>query len=227
MKSAKRPRVVAFDVIETLFSLEPLRPKMVALGLAPTDLELWFARLLRDAFALSVTEKYAPFSELARGGLQALLAQSGHEASDDELQSVLQTLGELPAQADVRAAFELLRENNVRITTVSNGAKNQTEKLLAAANLSEFVERVLSTDEVQRFKPHRAVYEYTIAAASVAPAEIALVAAHGWDIHGAACAGLTTGWVMRGEKLMSPAFESPDVSGASLVEVVERLLALP
>ena len=226
MSSPKRPQVVAFDVIETLFSLEPLRPKMVALGLAPTDLELWFARLLRDAFALSVTEKYAPFSDLARGGLQELLAEIGHKASDDELQSVLQTLGELPTQADVRAAFERLRAANVRIFTVSNGAKKQTEKLLAGANLSDFVERVLSTDEVKLFKPHRAVYDYTIAAAGVAAGEIALVAAHDWDVHGAACAGMTTAWVSRGEKRVSQSFEPPNISGESLVEVVAGLLAL-
>lgn len=35
-----RLRAVAFDVLETLFSLEPLRPRLVAAGLPREALEL-------------------------------------------------------------------------------------------------------------------------------------------------------------------------------------------
>ena len=227
MNSLTRPQVVAFDAIETLFSLERLRPKMEALGLTPKTLEVWFASLLRDAFALAATEKYAKFSDLARGGLEEQLAQIGRAASDGELQSVLDEMSQLPAQPDVRQAFEMLRDAGVRIFTVSNGAKAQTEKLLAGADLSDFVEQVISTDEVERFKPHRLVYQHTAKVAGVAPGQIALVAAHGWDVHGAACAGMTTGWVMRREKRFPQAFEGPNVGGESLIEVVRGLLSLP
>ncbi len=227
MNFPTRPLVVAFDVVETLFSLEVLRPKMEALGLAPQALEAWFASLLRDAFALTVTEKYAQFADLARGGLQEQLAEIGRVATDDEIQNVLDELKRMPAQSDVRQAFEMLQGANVRILTVSNGAKQQTEKLLEGANLTEFVEQVISTDEVGRFKPHRMVYEHTVRVAGVKAGQIALVAAHGWDVHGAACAGLTTGWVERREKRFPQAFEGPNISGGTLVEVARGLLALP
>ena len=46
----KRPKVVAFDVIGTVFPLEPLRPAMVALGLPPAALEGWFAAGLVTAY---------------------------------------------------------------------------------------------------------------------------------------------------------------------------------
>ncbi len=39
-----RPAVVAFDVIETLFSRESLRPRLGAIGLPAHSLEAWFAR---------------------------------------------------------------------------------------------------------------------------------------------------------------------------------------
>ena len=48
-----RPHVVAFDVIETLFSLEPLRARFEQAQLPPDALELWFAKTLRDGFALA------------------------------------------------------------------------------------------------------------------------------------------------------------------------------
>jgi hypothetical protein len=49
---ATRPLVIAFDVIETLFPLKPLRQRLVAAGQPGQVLELWFSTLLRDAFAL-------------------------------------------------------------------------------------------------------------------------------------------------------------------------------
>lgn len=48
-----RPRVVAFDSIETTFSLASLRPRLEARALPGAVLDLWFARTLRNAFALA------------------------------------------------------------------------------------------------------------------------------------------------------------------------------
>ena len=47
-----KPEVVAFDMIETVFSLEIMRERLVSLGLPASALEAWFAAGLRDAFAL-------------------------------------------------------------------------------------------------------------------------------------------------------------------------------
>jgi 2-haloacid dehalogenase len=55
---------------------------------------------------------------------------------------------------------------------------------------------------------------------------MALVAAHGWDTHGAHQAGLLTGWVSRLEGHWNELFDQPDVTGPDLVDVVRGLLAL-
>ena len=64
----RRPVVVAFDVIETLFSLESLRPRLGSVGLHAHAPETWFAQLLRDAFALDCVGKYLPFRDIATAG---------------------------------------------------------------------------------------------------------------------------------------------------------------
>lgn len=53
-----RPRTVVFDVVETLMALEPLRSRFAEVGLAPTLLERWFDRLLRDGMALTLADGY-------------------------------------------------------------------------------------------------------------------------------------------------------------------------
>ena len=53
------------------------------------------------------------------------------------------------------------------------------------------------------------------------------MAAHDWDIQGANQAGLVTGFIARKGQAFSAVMKKPDVSGGSLEEVVQKLLALP
>lgn len=225
MKS--RPKVVAFDVVETLFSLEPLRAHLAILGLTGAALEIWFARLLRNAFALDASGVYRPFGEVARATLEVFLVEYQFAADAPALDQALAGFAELPAYADAAPALQLLRQAGVRIVTLTNGHADTTRQLLERARLDGLVERVVSIDEVRRWKPAREVYLHAAKMAGVAPGEMALVAAHAWDVHGASCAGLVTGWVSRLEKHFHPGMNPPDVTGDTLTEVGQRLLALP
>lgn len=225
MKS--RPKVVAFDVVETLFSLEPLRAHLAILGLTGAALEIWFARLLRNAFALDASGVYKPFGEVARATLEVFLVEYQFAADAPALDRALAGFAEMPAYADAAPALQLLRQAGVRIVTLTNGHADTTHRLLERARLDGLVERVVSIDEVRRWKPAREVYLHAAKMAGVAPGEIALVAAHAWDVHGASCAGLVTGWVSRLEKHFHPGMNPPDVTGDTLTEVGQRLLALP
>lgn len=61
--------------------------------------------------------------------------------------------------------------------------------------------------------------------AAAAAGELALVAVHPWDVHGAQRAGLVGAWVNRDGHRHPGIFEPPDVEGSSLTEVVAALLA--
>ena len=95
----RRPFAIAFDVIETCFSLESLRPRLQALGLKNDDaLELWFARMLRDAFALAAADRYRPFKDVAAGALTVTLSDHGFSSivkDDRRLEGVLEGFAHL------------------------------------------------------------------------------------------------------------------------------------
>jgi 2-haloacid dehalogenase len=55
---------------------------------------------------------------------------------------------------------------------------------------------------------------------------VRLVAAHAWDVAGAARAGCATAFVARPGKVLDPLVERPEVVGADLVEVAEAILAV-
>ncbi len=223
---AARPVAVAFDAIETLFSLEPLRPRLQELGLKPEALETWFSRMLRDAFALAAADTYRPFQEVAAAALEVLLHDKGLEAAPSAIQRALEGFSTLTAHPDVEPAFERLHGQGLQIATLTNGSEKTTSGLLKRAGLDRYVSRLLSVDDVKQWKPRREPYLYAAREMQVEPARLALVAAHAWDVHGAHQAGLITGWVKRQETRFSPAMAEPDVAGDTLIEVVDRLLAL-
>jgi 2-haloacid dehalogenase len=114
-----RPAAVAFDVIETLMPLEPLRERFTTSGLPAHLLEWWFTRTLRDGIALAATGDYAPFGEVAA---QALRIVSGYQLDEAGIAHVLAGPGELPAHPDAPPAARLLAGAGIRVALLTNGS---------------------------------------------------------------------------------------------------------
>ncbi|MFP3899745.1 MAG: HAD-IA family hydrolase [Acidimicrobiia bacterium] len=218
--SAKRPKVVAFDVVETLFSLAPVDDALRPLGV---PLPLFFAWLLRDGFALAAAGDHRPFRSVAASALDGLAPGSG----DAEREAVLDAFSRLPPQPDAAPAVERLVSAGVPVVTLTNGGAGNTEHLLAAAGLDRYVERVISVDEAGRWKPAARPYVHATTRLGCRASEVALVAVHPWDVHGASRAGLVTGWCSRSASAFPEVFERPDVTGPDLVAVADGLLRLP
>lgn len=219
-----RPHVVAFDVIETLFSLETLKPRFTDTGLPGHRLETWFARLLRDAFALDMSGVYKPFREVASATLASMLGQEPGGDVREKIDHVIGGFAELDAHADVTPAMSALRDAGIRIATLTNGSAEVTSALLERAGARHFVDKVISIDEIEHWKPHPAPYLHCARTLEVEPDRLALVAAHPWDIQGAQRCGLITGYVARDGKNFVSVMEAPDVQGTTLAEVVAKLI---
>jgi 2-haloacid dehalogenase len=108
---AQRPLVVAFDVIETLFPLEPMRARLAQAGQQATVLELWFARILRDAFALTAAGDYQPFAEVATS---ALVSVTKGAVTDRDIDGILAGFRELGPHADAEPALRAVQDAGVR-----------------------------------------------------------------------------------------------------------------
>jgi 2-haloacid dehalogenase len=223
---AVRPKAVAFDIIGTVFSLEPLRAALVGLGLPAASAEFLYTATLRDTFALAATDGFAPFRAVMAGCLDEVLAREGVAASAADKQAALGRMASLPPHDDAGAAFAVLAEAGIRVFALSNGAAQTTQGLFDEAGLGERIERVLSVEQVGLSKPRPEVYRFAAETAGVAPGEMALVATHPWDIHGAKAAGLVGAYVARGLPF-SPVLRPADVTGETLLEAAEKLAALP
>ena len=155
------------------------------------------------------------------------MAEHSIPPSDDVVEKIIGGLGELPPHPDVRPMLDLLRSAGIKAIALTNGTKQATEKLFHNAGFDPLLHCVVSIEAVKQWKPARSVYLQAVMAAGVEVPEMALVAAHAWDVQGAAAAGLTTGWFPRQEKRFSRVMRQPDAKGGTLLEVVQKLLTFP
>jgi 2-haloacid dehalogenase len=218
-----RPAAVAFDVIDTLMTLDPLRSRLTDIGQPPHLLEAWYTRTIRDGMVLSTTGDYAEFHDVAATALRDMAAGS---VSDEQVAYLLAGMADLPAFPDAVPAAKRLAAGGIRLACLTNGASKPMTAFVERAGLAPFIERVISVDEVRRWKPTAIVYRYAAEVLGVPAGRLALVATHPWDCHGAKRAGLTAAWVSR-QGSYSRLFAEPDVTGADLVAVADALLALP
>ncbi|RBY81605.1 haloacid dehalogenase [Geodermatophilus sp. TF02-6] len=220
--TARRPEVVAFDVNETLLDLAPVRAALVELGQPADLLSTVFARTLLTGSAGTVTGTWCRFRE----AFDAALAQVS-DLGEADRSRVAEAFFELAPHPDVEPALRRLVEAGVRVVTLSHGSPGVAEAGLERGGVAPLVERSLSSEVIRAWKPAREVYLWAAGVCGVAPERTALVAAHGWDVHGALRAGLTAAWFPRSERVYPGVFDPSALVAGDLAGAVDGLLALP
>ncbi|MEV2278676.1 haloacid dehalogenase type II [Nocardiopsis sp. NPDC049922] len=218
-----RPRAVAFDVLETLVNLAPLRARLEEIGQPAQLLEPWFMRVQRDSMALTLAGDFGSFESVAR---QALRTDTGHTATEDDIDYVLEGFRQLPAHPDAEPALRRLSEAGLRVGCLTVGGAENTALCLERAGLARHVDQVTTAERAGTWKPAPSIYRVAASELGTSPGHMALVAVHAWDCHGAKRAGCLAGWCERLEGRYGDVFTAPDVSGTDLVQVAERLLQL-
>ncbi|RBM18209.1 haloacid dehalogenase [Prauserella sp. PE36] len=221
--TARKPEVVLFDVFETLVRLDPLRERFLEAGRPGHELELFFARTLRDGMAFTLAGEAPPFREVARA---QLAATSGYTLSDAWLTHILDGFAELPLHPDAEPAFDLLAGAGVPAYGFTHGSAAVLESIADRHGIRHKLREVLSTEAIRSFKPPAKVYDWACGRTGSAPGATALVAVHSWDTHGAVRAGLLAGFATRLEGRLPEVVERPHVVAERVDQVVAGLLAL-
>lgn len=214
-----RPKLVVFDVNETLSDMSGLAAVFAQLGARPELAATWFSGLLRDGFALTVTGANPDFATLAKESLRGLLLARSVPDIDTAVDTVMGAFTELPVHDDVVEGVPALAATGIRLVTLSNGSTSVARGLFERHGIAGCFERLLSVAEAPAWKPAASAYEYALRTCGATAFETMLVAVHPWDIHGAAAAGLTTALVNRARTPYPPFFTRPDLEVSTLVEL--------
>lgn len=216
------PRVLLFDVNETLSDLAPMAERFSEVG-APGHLAAtWFASVLRDGFALTATGANPAFADLATESLRARV----HDHVDDvdaAVEHIMAGFATLPVHPDVVEGVRSLHSLGIRLVTLSNGATAVAEGLFERNDVADCFERLLSVESAPLWKPAEPAYRFALDACGCRPQEAMLVAVHPWDIHGAHQAGLATAWVNRTGAPYPGYFATPDIEATSVLDLAAQL----
>ena len=222
-------RVIACDVFGTTVDWYTGVTEQVAELLPGVD---------AGAFASQWRERYLPsmanvregrrewtyLDTLHRESLDELLERHGLDPDEATRRRLVRAWHRLPAWPDSVEGLTRLRARHT-LAALSNGGFALLTNLVKAARLP--FDCILSAELARTYKPDPAVYRTAARLLDVAPEEVLMVAAHGWDIDGAREAGLRTAFLERpGEKgPHQPADRgvAADVSVASFPELAEVL----
>jgi len=219
------PRIIVFDVNETLLDIGALEPHFVRAFGDHVALREWFNTVLLYSEVVSLAGPYADFGALGAAALDMTAGSRGISLMPEDRERILTGTRSLPPHPDVRDGLRRLKDAGFRTVTLTNSAPATVEQQLRHAGLDVLFERVFSVDAVRRFKPAPEPYRFVARELGVETSALRMVAAHGWDIVGAMQAGCAGAFVARPGKVLFPLSPVPDITGPDLRAVVDQILA--
>jgi 2-haloacid dehalogenase len=191
------PGLIAFDVNETLLSLDPVRDNLEGIFGSDPPVGEWFARMLHGSLIANTLGQHRSFDAIGAEALINLAARRGLLLRAEDAIDALAPMAELPAHPDVVPGITRLSDAGFVMVALTNGSTEVANSQIKRVGLDKLLRRVISVDEVGRFKPDPVPYRHAAEVMGVPLADMVLVAAHDWDCAGAMAAGADAVFVKR------------------------------
>jgi 2-haloacid dehalogenase len=218
------PRILVFDVNETLLDLNALEPQFERVFGDKTMLREWFNQVIQFAEALTLTGDYRNFGDVARAALEMTAEARRVRLTAEDAQQIIGGIRTLPAHPEVPKALTRLRTAGYRMVTLTNSPPAVVDAQMQQAHLQDYFERNFSVETVRKYKPAPEPYRMVATDLGVSVDRLRMIAAHAWDVGGAMRAGCEAAFIARQGKAAFPLFPKPDIVGNDLGEVAEAIL---
>ena len=222
----RMPRIIVFDVNETLLDVDALKPHFARAFGDELVLREWFSTVLLYSEVVSLAGPYSDFGAIGGAALDMVATSRGVSLSAEDRTRILTGMRSLPAHPDVADGLRRLKQAGFRTVTLTNSAAAVVEQQLGNAGLRDSFERSFSVDTVRRFKPAPEPYRYVAKELGVDASALRMVAAHAWDVVGAMQAGWAAAFVARPGKVLYPLAPTPDIVEPDLRAVADRIIAV-
>ena len=203
--SGSKPKVLVFDVNETLLDLAPLK-KQIAQALGDERLVgEWFSTLLHYSLVHTLTQNYAPFGQIGANALLMLSEREGQQLSAASALDLVETgLCMLSPYPDVVAALSELHNQGFTLVTLTNSSIKAARAKLDYAQIHDQFDQHFTVEPVMQFKPAPAAYQQVFESLEIKADQAIMIAAHPWDLMGARAVGMQTCFVRRPGKANYP-----------------------
>jgi 2-haloacid dehalogenase len=224
-KPLLRPKVLFFDVNETLLDLHPMKKKIAALLGGNEDLvSLWFTTLLHYSLVTSASGTYQAFDKIGAATLHMVAAGHGIKIAENDAHNVINdALTHSPAHPEVKEALMKLKNDGYTLVAFTNSSQQGLKKQFEFAKLTSYFDHLLSVEEFGKFKPFTETYQKATKKLEIKPQEAMMIAAHGWDVAGAMAAGWRAAFISRPGQQVFPLASKTEIHAVDLLEVARLL----
>ena len=213
------PKVLVFDVNETLIDFEAINPLFERLFGDKRVLREWLGHLVMYSMTLTLSGLYQDYYSLGKGLLRMVGEIHKRPTTEADLEELKTGMMTMPAHSDVEEGLRRLKQDGYRLLSLTNSPPNPHGKTpLENAGLAAYFEKQYSIESALAYKPAARVYHMVSQDLGVAPSECCLVAAHMWDTFGAQSTGFSGALITRpGNALLTlegcplPNYVAPDL----------------
>lgn len=220
---AYRPQVILMDVYETLLDMTEVERRVNALLDSKRGYIIWFNLFMQYCFVDNCTVQFNDFASIARATMQMAGRTMGRTLDEYDITDVLELLKHLPTHEGVPQGLSLLNDLGFRIAALTNSPEQTVRHRMETTGMVSYFERVLSAEHVKKYKPCIEVYTWAAETMGVDVRDVLLVSADGWDIAGAANAGMQTAYVQLGRQMLYPLAPKPTYTCSGIDNLAEQL----
>ena len=180
----------------------------------------WRLKQLQYTWLRAVADAHTDFWQVTQNGLDWAMEANGLEDADLR-ERLLALYFELSAYPEVPQMLATLKQAGFATAILSNGEPAMLKGAVDSAGVAEFLDDVLSVQDVGVFKPHPSVYQMVNDRFGTASNEVLFVSSNGWDAAHAAGFGFTSVWVNRAGEPMDRLPWKPAHVRADLTSIPE------
>lgn len=224
--SLTKPTLLLLDVYDTLLDMSLIVRRVNELLDNKQGYNCWFEVFMQYCFVDNCMRQFHDFSSIAKATLKMAAKQFNRVLNEDQLDDVFDLLKHLPLQEGVQPGLSLLRDQGYTIAALTNSPAAVVSERMEPTGLVSYFEMVLSAEQIKKYKPDIEVYKWAAKTLKTPCEEILFVSAHGWDIAGAAAAGMQTAYLKQPDKIIYPLAPEPSIVSTNLEELAQKLEAL-
>ena len=217
---------IIFDINETVLNLDSLNPKFERVFGDDKITSLWFSMLLHTSTVCILTGVKTDFLTLSKMTLDTVASRLGVGLTEGDRAEILSTFVSLQPHDDIKSALLRLRSAGYKTVAFSNSSQSLVSSQIKQAGLDHYFDEIVSVEEAGSFKPDPVVYAYLADKMNLPVEKLRLVATHDWDTHGALSVGMKAAYIDRLGWPYNPLYKKPDITGVTMNEIVEAILAL-
>ncbi|KGO92268.1 haloacid dehalogenase type II [Flavobacterium subsaxonicum] len=224
---AERPKALFFDINETVLNLEPLKVSInTVLGNKPGLATLWFTTMLQYSLVVTAAGKYEDFGAIGAAALLMVAKNNGIALTQEQAKNAIKPILNLQPHPDVVSSLKKLKANGYKLVSFTNSSNKAVKTQLENAGLSAYFEQQLSIEDIGKFKPHTDAYNWAAKKLNLQNKDCMLIAAHGWDVAGAAWSGWRTAFIARPGQQLFPLAPEVEINEPNLTAIADKLCAL-